>query len=67
MSRRSDAYDAGYDPTPEELAQDAAFEAGRSYRAPGARASRSAEPWADSLAVACGEFDPWADALGRSA
>lgn len=34
MSRREDAYDAGYDPAPQEQAEDARHEPGRSFRAP---------------------------------
>ena len=63
---RQDAYDAGYDPTPEEVWQDARMEPSRSYRGPRGRSrlrtSRATE-WQDTSAVALGEYDPWASAI----
>lgn len=58
MTRRSDAYEAGYDPTPEELAEDMAREPSRTYRRPRLSAERPSEPWRDALAVAFGDWRP---------
>lgn len=63
MNRREWAEENGYEPSPEE--QDR-IEPSRSYRGPrGPVVRKPSEPWADGLAVALGEYDPWADEVMR--